>query len=99
MISDPLNGPALALTMGAGFVARGFSGKPDHLAGLISAAMDYKGFSVVDILQPCVSFNSLNTAAWYKERVREEDNPDPEDRGRAMDMAATFGETIPIGIF
>ena len=99
VISSPMNGPALALTMGAGFVARGFSGQVDHLARLISSAMDYKGFSVVDILQPCVSFNKINTAAWYKERVKEADNEDPEDREQAMALASTFGETIPIGIF
>ncbi|WP_022666995.1 2-oxoacid:ferredoxin oxidoreductase subunit beta [Desulfospira joergensenii] len=99
VISSPLNGPALALTMGAGFVARGFSGEPDHLAELISAAMEYKGFSVIDILQPCVSFNKLNTAAWYKERIKKENNPDPRDFDRAMKLAMTFGDTIPLGIY
>ena len=99
VVSEPFNGPAVALVLGAGFVARGFSGDPDHLSGLIQAAMDYKGFSLIDILQPCVSFNKVNTQAWYKERIYQPDNIDTEDFGSALKLAREFGETIPIGIF
>lgn len=99
VISQPVNGPALALTIGAGFVARGFSGNQSHLSRLIQAAVRHKGFSMIDILQPCVSFNKLNTNAWYKERVREKDNPDLQDRQQAMALAEGTSDTIPIGIF
>ncbi len=55
---DPLNPLALMLEAGATFVARGYAGKVDHLADLIVRAIEHEGFSVVDILQPCVSFNN-----------------------------------------
>jgi 2-oxoglutarate ferredoxin oxidoreductase subunit beta len=56
----------------------------------------HKGFSLVDILQPCVSFNKVNTFAWYKERVYKlGQEHDPRDFGAAMDRAMEFGERIP----
>ncbi|NDY70644.1 2-oxoacid ferredoxin oxidoreductase [Desulfobacter hydrogenophilus] len=99
VISEPLNGPALALTMGAGFVARGFSGNKEHLSGLIQAAVQYKGFSVIDIFQPCVTFNRVNTAQWYKDRIYElDETKDRDDFGTAMTLARETGDRIPVGI-
>ncbi|WP_320039892.1 2-oxoacid:ferredoxin oxidoreductase subunit beta [uncultured Desulfobacter sp.] len=99
VILEPLNGPALALTMGAGFVARGFSGNVKHLSGLIQAAVAYKGFSVIDIFQPCVTFNRVNTAQWYKDRIYELDNTDSQDDFHAaMKLAFETGDRIPVGI-
>ncbi len=69
--SAPFNPIAVAVAMQAGFVARGFSGMTDHLTRLIQQAITHKGFSLVDILQPCVSFNKVNTFAWYKKRCYE----------------------------
>ncbi|MFH1154889.1 MAG: thiamine pyrophosphate-dependent enzyme [Pseudomonadota bacterium] len=99
VMSQPFNGPAVALSLGAGFVARGFSGAREHLARLIREAMAYKGLSLIDIMQPCVSFNKINTFEWYKKRVRETDNPVPDDFDAAMKLARQWGDTIPIGIF
>lgn len=99
VISEPLNGPALALTMGAGFVARGFSGNVKHLSGLIQAAIEYKGFSVIDIFQPCVTFNRVNTAQWYKDRIYElDDTKNRDDFHEAMKLAFEIGDRIPVGI-
>jgi 2-oxoglutarate ferredoxin oxidoreductase subunit beta len=99
VISKALNGPALALTMGAGFVARGFSGNQEHLSRLIQAAVQYKGFSVIDIFQPCVSFNRVNTAQWYKDRIYElDDTKDLDDFGTAMTLARETEDQIPVGI-
>ncbi len=99
VISQPLNGPALALTMGAGFVARGFSGNIKHLSALIQAAMKYKGFSVVDIFQPCVTFNRVNTAKWYKDRIYElEDTTGQNDFQKAMALALETEDKIAVGI-
>ncbi|MGE4505221.1 MAG: 2-oxoacid:ferredoxin oxidoreductase subunit beta [Desulfovibrionaceae bacterium] len=97
--SMPFNPVAVAVTMRASFVARGFSGDPEHLTGLMEQAIRHRGFALVDILQPCISFNKVNTFAWYKERVRKlgEDH-DPTDWNRAMEVAGEFGETIPIGV-
>ena len=97
--SQPFNPVAVAVTMKAGFVARGFAGEIDHLADLIAQAVRYPGFSLVDVLQPCVSFNKLNTYAWYKERVKKLDAAhDPTDFGAALQVAKHSGETLPIGV-
>ena len=97
--SAAFNPIAVAVAMQAGFVARGFSGKPDHLADLIRQAHAFKGFALVDILQPCVSFNKVNTYAWYNERVETiSADHDPTDWDQAMAMARRFGEGIPIGV-
>jgi 2-oxoglutarate ferredoxin oxidoreductase subunit beta len=93
----PLNPLALALTMGAPFVARGFAGDKEHLAALIREAILFGGTAVVDILQPCVSFNKVNTYAWYRERVFKLEAP-VADRYEAIRTAELGGERIPIGV-
>ncbi|MCF8032548.1 MAG: 2-oxoacid ferredoxin oxidoreductase [Desulfarculaceae bacterium] len=96
----PFNPVAVAVSLHVGFVARGFAGEQEHLAGLISQAMQHKGLSVVDILQPCVSFNKLNTYEWYKKRVRMlgQDEHDPSDWDAAIKLSYEFGDSIPLGV-
>jgi len=97
--SAPFNPVAVAVAMGAGFVARGFSGLIDHLAGLIQRGIAHPGFAIVDILQPCVSFNAINTFKWYKERCTPlPADYDPRDWERAMKTATQWGAQIPIGV-
>ena len=97
--SVPFNPLAVAVAMQAGFVARGFSGMTDHLAGLIQQAVTHRGFSLVDILQPCVSFNKVNTFSWYKRRCFElPGDYDPTHWEGAMKTAMEWGERIPVGI-
>jgi len=98
--STPLNSLAVAIAAGGTFVARGFSGDIDHLVGLIKSGIQHRGFALIDILQPCVSFNHKNTHAWYKERVYklEEAAHRPSDRSAAMEKALEWGERIPIGV-
>jgi 2-oxoglutarate ferredoxin oxidoreductase subunit beta len=99
VFNSPFNPVAVAVTMKAGFVARGFSGDVDFLAALIKKAMAYDGFALVDIMQPCVSFNKVNTFAWYKKHCQPlPDDYDPTDWDAAMKTASTFGETIPLGV-
>lgn len=99
VISAPFNPVAVATAMGANFVARGFSGMADHLSDLIVQAIAYPGFALVDVLQPCVSFNKVNTFAWYKQRVTEvAPDYDPADFETAMKTAIVFDETIPVGV-
>jgi 2-oxoglutarate ferredoxin oxidoreductase subunit beta len=83
--------------MKAGFVARAFTGEQEHLTRTIVQAVEHKGFSLVDILQPCVSFNKVNTFGWYKARCKEASH-DPADWAEAMKVATVFGEEIPIGV-
>ena len=97
--SKPFNPIATAVAMECSFVARGFAGEKDHLAELIAAAVQHKGFALVDVLQPCVSFNKVNTYQWYKERVYKlGDDHDRSDWSKAMSKAKEFGDKIPIGI-
>ena len=97
--SSSFNPVAVAVAMKAGFVARAFSGMVDHLAQLIQQAIAHRGFSLIDILQPCVSFNKVNTFTWYKSRCRElPPDYDPTDWAAAIQKAEEWGETIPVGI-
>jgi 2-oxoglutarate/2-oxoacid ferredoxin oxidoreductase subunit beta len=97
--SDPFNPMVVAGAMKAGLVARSFSGLPDHLSGTIQRAIAHPGFALVDILQPCVSFNRVNTYKWYKQRCVElPPDYDPKDWGRALATAAEWGDRIPVGV-
>jgi 2-oxoglutarate ferredoxin oxidoreductase subunit beta len=99
VFSEQLNPMALAVALDCSFVARGFSGDGEHLKELIKEAVDHKGFSLVDILQPCVTFNRVNTHEWYKQRVYHLGaDYDPEDRIGAFKKALEWGDQIPIGI-
>lgn len=99
VISEQLNPLALAVALDCNLVARGFSGDIEHLKVLIKAAVKHDGFSLVDILQPCVSFNKVNTYDWYKKRVYHiESDYEPEDRVKAFEKASEWGDRIPIGI-
>ena len=95
--NNPLNPLALAIVMGAPFVARGFAGNTKHLAHLISEAVAFKGTAVLDILQPCVSFNKINTYQWYSDRIYTLDQPAPT-RAEALEIAEIWGDKIPIGV-
>ncbi|OPF52718.1 2-oxoacid ferredoxin oxidoreductase [Clostridium baratii] len=99
--TDPLNPLALAISLGATFVARSFSGEKEHLKELIKKAINHKGYALIDILQPCVSFNKINTFKWYKDRVYKLDETyNPKDKIEAFKKSQEFGDDgIPIGIF
>jgi 2-oxoglutarate ferredoxin oxidoreductase subunit beta len=100
---EPLNPIELMLSSGAGFVARGFAGKPKHLQFLIKAGIKHQGFAFIDALQPCFTF--YNTYDFYNKRVYEltDGEYDSSDReaafARAGEWAYGEGERIPIGIF
>jgi 2-oxoglutarate ferredoxin oxidoreductase subunit beta len=97
--SAPFNPIAVAVAMQGSFVARGFSGMIEHLAGLIEQAIAHEGFALIDVLQPCVSFNKVNTFAWYKKRCYTlPEAYDPSNWQAAMGMAMEWGEKIPLGI-
>ena len=95
-INEPLNPVLLAIALGAGFVARAFSGDKEHLASIMVEAIQYKGYALVDIFQPCVTFNRINTFQWYNSRVYKlDDSYDPTDRIKAMEKAMEWGDRIP----
>lgn len=97
--NEPLNPVLLAIACGAGFVARAFTGHKEHLISLMKQAIEYNGYALVDILQPCVSFNKTNTFAWYNQRVYELDESyDCKNKITAMQKAMEFDDRIPIGL-
>ncbi len=100
VISETFNPLSVALALGAGFVARSFSGKIEHLSRIIQEGMKHKGFSLIDILQPCISFNNVNTFDWYRKRVYDlfEKGYIPDNFNKAMKLSRMWGDKIPIGI-
>lgn len=99
-VEEPINPALIALAAGAPFVAQGFSGDIKQLTDLFVAAIQHKGFSVVNVFQPCVTFNYLNTYKWFYERVYkiEETGYAPNDKMQAMAKALEIGEKLPTGI-
>ncbi len=100
VISTPLNPISFSLSLGATFIARAFSGDADQLSKLIQAGVKHKGFSIIDILQPCVSFNHIHTHAWFKSRVYDLEKTDyvPDNWLKAMEVSREWGDKIPTGI-
>jgi 2-oxoglutarate ferredoxin oxidoreductase subunit beta len=97
--SAPFNPVGVAVAMRAGFVARGFAGMTDLLSDLIQQAIIHPGFSLIDVLQPCVSFNRVNTWEWYQERCEPLPKEyDPTDWRAAIEIAQQWGEKIPVGV-
>jgi 2-oxoglutarate ferredoxin oxidoreductase subunit beta len=96
----PMRALALAVACDCSFVARGFSADIDHLSGIIQQGIEHKGFSLIEVLQPCVSFNHQNTYDWYRQRIYKLEEPgyDPTDRIAAFSKALEWGERIPTGI-
>ncbi|HXY74707.1 MAG TPA: thiamine pyrophosphate-dependent enzyme, partial [Dehalococcoidales bacterium] len=89
----PLRPLALAVACDCSFVARGFAGDVGHLAGLIEAGIQHKGFSFIEILQPCVSFNHVNTYDWYRKHTYKlEAGYNPADRTAAFEKSIEWGE-------
>ena len=97
---QPLHPLAVAIAAGCSFVARSFAGDQDHLSKMIEAGIKHGGFALIDVLQPCVSFNRVNTFSWYKERVYllEETDHKTNDKMQAFEKAHEWGDRIPIGI-
>ncbi|UCE28876.1 MAG: 2-oxoacid:ferredoxin oxidoreductase subunit beta [Candidatus Bathyarchaeota archaeon] len=100
-ILPALNPVAHALVSNGTFVARGYSGDVEHLTSLMVEAIKHRGFALLDVFQPCVTFNYLNTYDWFHQRVYklEEEEHDYTDRQKALEKSFEWGDRIPIGIF
>jgi 2-oxoglutarate ferredoxin oxidoreductase subunit beta len=98
-VENPINPITLMLVSQASFVARGYSGDLKHLEYILEKAIFHKGFSFVDILQPCVTFN--NTYDYYKGRVYrlEDEGYSPERYEESVAKSLEWGDHIPIGVF
>ncbi len=99
VFSTPFNPIAVAVALQAGFVARAFAGMGEHLVQMIQEGVRHQGLALIDILQPCVSFNHVNTYEWYRNRCKPIDRDhDPTDWAKAMALSLKWGEEIPVGI-
>ena len=99
-IETAFNPMAVALAAGATFIARAFAGKPKHVAQMIAEGIQHRGYALIDVLQPCVTFNRVNTYDWYRKRVYhlEEVEYDPTNREAAWLKAHEWEERIPLGV-
>ncbi len=90
-----------ALTSGATFVSRVYAGELDHFKNVLKQAIEHNGFALVDVLQPCVSWNKVNTYQFYRERVKKLDEMghNQSDWDMAYLRAEQWGDEIPIGVF
>ena len=98
VINEPINPLALAISLDAPFVARAYAGNPQHMESIISQAIAHKGFSLVDVLQPCVVFNKINTYQWFNDHSYVlETSHDLADRAEAFRCAIQV-DKFPLGI-
>ena len=100
-IERPINPLAVAIAAGATFVARGYAGDVKGLTSLIATAIEHPGYALVDILQPCVTWNRhAYTYDWFGARVYPlaDRGHDPADAVAAFARAQEWGDQIPLGV-
>ncbi|MBI2820865.1 MAG: 2-oxoacid ferredoxin oxidoreductase [Acidobacteria bacterium] len=98
----PINPLALAIVSGATYVARAFSGDPEHMADLIAGGIAHRGFALIDVFSPCVTYNKVNTYPWFKQRVYKLEGEAGYDASRtegALQKSFEWGDRIPLGLF
>lgn len=99
VLSEQFNPMAFAVALDCSFAARSFAGDTEHLKAMMKEAINHPGFALLDILQPCVTFNRVNTYEWYRKRVYHvEPEYDPANRAAAFMKALEWGDRIPLGI-
>jgi 2-oxoglutarate ferredoxin oxidoreductase subunit beta len=97
---NPINPLGFALTAEATFIARGFAGNIPHLTGLIKAAIQHEGVSLVDMFQPCFTFNKHNTYHYFRERVYDLQQAGFDTTNKVWAWEKTHeADKLPIGIF
>jgi 2-oxoglutarate ferredoxin oxidoreductase subunit beta len=100
-VENPINPIPMAIVGGATYVARAFSGKQKHMVEMFKGAIQHKGFALVDVFSPCVTYNKDNTYQWFNPRVKilEEQGHDSTDFQKAIERGYQWGEEVPIGLF
>ena len=100
-IEQPFNPITAAIMNGATFVARGFSGDPKQLSMLMRQGIEHKGFALINVFSPCVTFNLDNDFPFFKPRVKrlQDEDHDTGDWKGACEKAMVWGDTIYTGLF
>jgi len=107
VVETQFNPLAMAITGGATFVARVFAGDAAHMKDVFKQAIAHRGFAIVDVFQPCVTFNKLNTYDFFSKRVYKLETQDPKHDTankalaleKAFEQVKTDYEKLPIGVF
>jgi 2-oxoglutarate ferredoxin oxidoreductase subunit beta len=96
-----INPLSQALTSNASFIARTYVGEMNHFIEILKQAIKHEGFAMIDVLQPCISWNRINSYDFYRNRVYklENENHDPRNFKKAYEKTQEWGENIPIGVF
>ncbi len=95
---EPFNPLAIAISLDASFVARSFAGNINHMKEVFKKAINHNGFALVDVFQPCVTYNKINTYKWFKDNVYYlDDSYDPHNRVEAFKKAIEFHK-FPLGV-
>jgi len=100
-MDNPINPLTLALTQGASFVGQAFAGNVNNVIELIKAGINHKGFSLVNVLQPCVTFNKINTYKYYMDKTYKlppDYKPDNLEEAVKRGMEMTTVEKFPLGV-
>jgi 2-oxoglutarate/2-oxoacid ferredoxin oxidoreductase subunit beta len=98
--SEPFNPIAVAISLNASFVARAYIGDAEKTKEIFKKAIEHKGYALIDVFQPCVTFNKVNTYKWFKEHTYYlEDTYNNRDRNEAFKRATEEGDKLPLGIF
>jgi 2-oxoglutarate ferredoxin oxidoreductase subunit beta len=99
VILEPFNPLAVAISLNASFVARAYVGHADQARAILKAAILHRGYALVDLLQPCVTFNKINTYRWFEANISPlPDDHDPLDRVQAFARACE-DQPLRTGIF
>lgn len=100
---EPFNPVATAIAQDVSFVARAFCGHIDKTKDMFKKAIQHKGYSLIDIFQPCVTFNKINTFKWFQDNTYYlEETYNPTNRIEAFKRSIeTVGENskLPLGVF
>ena len=99
VILEPFNPLSVAIALNASFVARAFMGHKEQAKEMIKQAIVHKGYALVDIFQPCVTFNPVNTYQWFKDNTYYLDESHPVTDRTAAFAKATEEAPWPLGVF
>jgi 2-oxoglutarate ferredoxin oxidoreductase subunit beta len=95
---DPARMLATAIVHDCSFVARGFAAEIDELSGILRRAIEHRGLSLVEVIQPCITWGSRSVDE-YRERIEPAPaDHDPADRHRAIDLALRAPERLVTGV-
>jgi len=98
VILEPFNPLAVAISLDASFVARTYASDKKQTKNILKQAIKHPGYALVDILQPCVSFNKVNTYDWYKENTTDLQDHDPQDKEQAFHLSLQT-DPLLLGVF